>query len=225
MCFSAPASFVAGGLLTVAGALALRKNEDPAGRAFAAIPLLFGIQQLSEGFLWLALTGDDFASMKTANMFAFLFFAQVLWPAWVPWAVRRMERDSLRRRILLPLMITGFAVSAYLAAGLLWFFRPEAALVGHHIYYEFNHPVHLAKYSGIFYFIPTVLPTFFSSHRRVWILGFLTFISFVVTKLFFGQFVISVWCYFAAAMSLAVLAVFPLRRVAVKGAEALPGTA
>lgn len=213
MCFSAPASFVAGGLLTGAGALALSRNVNPSGRAFAAIPLLFGVQQIAEGFLWLALTHDGFESLKSVNMLAFLFFAQVLWPAWVPWSVRCMEHDTLRRKLLLPVVVLGFAVSAYLAGGLLWYFKPEASVVGHHILYQFHHPAFLAKYAGIFYFIPTVFPPFMSSFRRIWILGLLTLVSYVVTKLFFGQFVISVRCYFAAAMSTVVILVFPLNRM------------
>ena len=53
MCFSASASFVAGVSLTAIGVATVRKAEGPAERPFAMIPLLFGIQQLTEGVIWL----------------------------------------------------------------------------------------------------------------------------------------------------------------------------
>ena len=58
MCFSATASFVAGTSLSVIGVATLkhvkRKTEIP----FAMIPLLFGIQQLTEGVIWLTFAND-----------------------------------------------------------------------------------------------------------------------------------------------------------------------
>jgi hypothetical protein len=55
MCFSASASFIAGGALTAVGVVTLKKTENKKEIPFAAIPLLFGIQQLIEGVIWLTL--------------------------------------------------------------------------------------------------------------------------------------------------------------------------
>ena len=49
MCFSAPASFVAGIALSTVGAATIRMTSRRAEIAFAMIPLLFGVQQLTEG--------------------------------------------------------------------------------------------------------------------------------------------------------------------------------
>ena len=49
MCFSAPASFIAGTALSVIGVAALKRTESKSEIPFALIPLLFGIQQLIEG--------------------------------------------------------------------------------------------------------------------------------------------------------------------------------
>ena len=54
MCFSAPASFIAGAVLATVGVVTLRMATRPAQIAFAAIPLLFGIQQLFEGLILLS---------------------------------------------------------------------------------------------------------------------------------------------------------------------------
>ena len=57
MCFSATASFTTGLLLLALGTVTLRMAQRPIERPDAAIPLLFGVQQLSEGLVWLGLTG------------------------------------------------------------------------------------------------------------------------------------------------------------------------
>lgn len=58
MCFSAAASFIAGVSLTTIGVVTLKKARNRAEIPFASIPLLFGIQQLIEGTLWLAFRFD-----------------------------------------------------------------------------------------------------------------------------------------------------------------------
>ena len=52
MCFSATASFTAGGVLLGLGTLTLRSARRSREVSFAAIPLLFAVQQLSEGIIW-----------------------------------------------------------------------------------------------------------------------------------------------------------------------------
>jgi hypothetical protein len=52
MCFSARASFSAGAVLLGLGALTLKSVKRPRELTFAAIPLLFAIQQLSEGVIF-----------------------------------------------------------------------------------------------------------------------------------------------------------------------------
>ena len=54
MCFSATASFGASAVLGVIGVAAVAKAKTKPQRLFASIPLVFAVQQLSEGFLWLS---------------------------------------------------------------------------------------------------------------------------------------------------------------------------
>jgi hypothetical protein len=58
--------------------------------------------------------------------------------------------------------------------------------------------------NGILYFIPTVLPALFSSNKKAYLFGFLVLLSFILSKLFFPNAFISVWCYFAAGISLSI---------------------
>jgi len=205
MCFSASASFVAGGILTAAGLASIGMNRRKERALFSAIPLLFGIQQISEGFVWLALSGDGLHMGVGPPQLAFLLFAQVLWPLWAPFSIYRMEPDVRRRKWLRLTVWIGLLVSVFLLSGLLFFFHPVAVIGNHHIRYDFESWLFTAQFTGIAYFIPTVLPPFISGVRRCRLLGWLILTSFLVTKLFFDEFVISVWCYFAAIMSIVVI--------------------
>ena len=51
MCFSATASFISGTALCAIGVATLKQTKASAEIPFALIPLLFGIQQLTEGAL------------------------------------------------------------------------------------------------------------------------------------------------------------------------------
>lgn len=55
MCFSAGASFAAGTALSIVGVLTVRNSRGARELPLALIPLLFGVQQLTEGVLCLSL--------------------------------------------------------------------------------------------------------------------------------------------------------------------------
>jgi len=58
MCFSASASFIAGMSLSAIGVAALRNTEARTEQPLAMMPLLFGVQQLTEGVTWLTFSYD-----------------------------------------------------------------------------------------------------------------------------------------------------------------------
>jgi hypothetical protein len=58
VCFSASASFIAGTSLCAVGVATLKRAEAKTELPFAMIPLLFGIQQLTEGVIWLTFSHD-----------------------------------------------------------------------------------------------------------------------------------------------------------------------
>ncbi len=57
MCFSPEVDLVAGIAITAIGIDTLRQVEHPRERAIAALPLVFGLHQFSEAFVWWALEG------------------------------------------------------------------------------------------------------------------------------------------------------------------------
>jgi hypothetical protein len=203
MCFSASASFGAGIVLSVVGVASIKKVKQPSQIPFATIPLLFAMQQITEGFLWLSLTSPDFASLKEVSMYNFLFFAQVAWPIWAPFAVMMFEPKERRRKFEKVLVGVGAVVSIYLAYCLV-VYHVDARIDGAHISYEQDYPRSLGLYGSVFYFAATVAPPFFSRIRGMWMLGAAIFISYLITYLLYTDYIISVWCFFASVISIAI---------------------
>lgn len=206
MCFSANASFTAGTVLSVIGAMSVRKVKTPSQLFFASIPVIFAIQQFSEGFLWLSLTKPAFAELKTGMTYIFLFFAQVVWPFWVPFAVMKMKPNTERSIFGKILLVCGFTVSLYLGY-CLFNYSVNARVDGMHIAYDQPYPESVAFVCGILYVLATVFPPFFVGIKRMWLLGLAILISYVVTTIFYNDYLVSVWCFFASVISIAVYSV------------------
>ena len=90
MCFSAPASFIAGTALSVIGVAALRKSKTRSEIPFAIIPLLFGIQQLTEGVIWLTFSYDA-PLLKQTMTYLYSGFSHVLWVIYIPLTMGMLE--------------------------------------------------------------------------------------------------------------------------------------
>lgn len=206
MCFSASASFSAGIVLSVIGIASFKKVKAPSQIPFASIPLIFAIQQISEGFLWLALTDPAYDSMRQFSTITFLFFAQVVWPIWVPFSIFKLEKDEKRKIPAKILLLIGAVVSLCLAYCLISY-PVRGEIIGHHIVYEQDYPAELSKYGGLLYIIATITPPFFSTIKRMWTLGAAIFISYVITSVFYEDYIVSVWCFFASIISISVYAI------------------
>ena len=210
MCFSANASFIAGSALAVAGVASVSQVRKPAHLVFACLPLIFAIQQVCEGFVWLSLSHTYFSEWHNFVKYAFLIFAQIIWPFWIPLAFLSIERLPERRKIIRYFLFAGIAVSMMLAYRLI--FSPAIAQIdGCHISYRIGTTTVLQIVTGILYIAAIVVTPFFSSWKRAITLAAANVISLVVTHVFFEVYLISVWCFFAAVQS--VLVVFIMREV------------
>jgi hypothetical protein len=206
MCFSANASFSAGIVLTAIGVFSIRKAQNPSHLLFAGIPLIFAIQQLTEGIVWLTLLNPGYAVLLKIATFVFLFFAQVLWPLWVPVAILLLEKEGTRMKFQKLLVGMGALVSFYLAY-CLFRYPVRAEIVGYHITYRQDYPAALANIGAVLYVISTIAPAFFSHIKRMWMLGVTVLVSYLVTELFYEHYIVSVWCFFASVISISVLVI------------------
>ncbi len=204
MCFSASASFIAGIGLTGVGVMSLKKTSNKNQTMFASIPLIFGIQQLTEGMVWLSFSNVDIMVYREMFTYGFLFFAETLWPFWVPVSVLLIEKNPFRKKILTYITIAGSALSAYLLY-CLCLFKVEAQVCSHHIFYDLDFPKGVSIYGAIIYYLTTVLAPIISSNRKVQWFGFGVLIAYILARVFFEYSRISVWCFFAAIVSVWIL--------------------
>ena len=200
MCFSAGASFAGGVVISAIGVVTIREVHKPSQIVFACIPVFFGIQQIVEGCLWIALPDADYLNMQKIVTYFYLMMAQVLWPAIIPVSVLLMEEDKKRKGILRILLFMGLSLSVYYLYCLI-FFNVNPQIMGYHIQYNTEFPDSLAIPAFIIYLIATITPLFVSGIKRTHLLGILMFLSCLITGIFFTQFLISVWCFFAALIS------------------------
>ena len=210
MCFSATASFSAGVVLLWLGTLTLRSalfSHLRRDLPFAAIPLLFAIQQLIEGVIWLTFSYEA-PLLNSVMTHVYSFFSHVLWPVYVPVAVLLMEPAGWRRRALVAFVAAGAAVGAYLLYVLVAFpvvSRPT----GQHI--EYVSPHFFAAVTMTLYLVSTALSPLLSTHRLVKLFGVLALLSFGAAYAFYATWFISVWCFLAALLSAVIYLHFLLR--------------
>jgi hypothetical protein len=171
------------------------------------IPLLFGIQQLIEGVIWLTFRHDA-PLLKQTMTYLYSGFSHVLWPMYLPFAVGVLEVVRWRKKVLFTFELAGVSVSFYL----LYFIvtRPVVAeVVGKHIVYASPHfyliPV------MVLYLAATCVSCFFSSHGFVRLFGVLALVLFIAAYLVHVMALVSIWCFFAAVLSLLIYLHFRFR--------------
>lgn len=220
MCFSATGSFGVAAVIAGIGAVAIKQEKPPSHRMLAVVPLLFAGQQVAEGVVWLTIGRPDQAWLQSIAVALFLSFALVGWPMWVPISLFVAEKNPRRRRALAVFAWVGVTVGLY-AAVLLIRGQPTAHVARHSIAYSYKEhgpALVLALYLPG-YVLPTVVPFFISSISRAKIMGTVLVLSLLATFMIERQALTSVWCFFAAILSvLIVLSIGKDHRLIIKPA-------
>ena len=203
MCFSPEASFTGGVLIFSIDIATVKSSHKPNQLLFATIPMFFGIQQITEGFLWLSLQNPDFPNIQKLTSTIFLVMAEVLWPMIIPLSALLLEENKNKKRILKLLLTLGILLSFYYSYCLLNF-TVSPQIVDYHIQYNNDFPVAFRNLALAVYLIATIAPLFVSSIKRMHHLGILMFLSCLISALFFMQYLTSVWCFFAAFISVVI---------------------
>ena len=209
MCFSVTASFVAGTALSAVGAATIPMTSRKVEIPFAMIPLLFGVQQLTEGMIWLSFENRS-PLPNAALTFVYSLFSHVFWPIFIPFAVGLLETIPWRKKAVAACQIAGAAVGLYLLYFIVQF-PVTSRVLGKHIAYDSPH--FYAVEVMILYLVATCASSLFSSSKVIQVFGALSLIT------FFGAYAIhvatffSVWCFFAAILSFIVYYYFRQARL------------
>jgi hypothetical protein len=208
VCFSPEADLVGGVVVTAIGIDVLRHRDGRRSHiAICALPLILGIHQFVEAFVWLGLEHHVDAGLGRLAMWAYLSIAFVLLPVFVPVAVLLVEPNTRRRLRMAPFVVIGVAVAAVLLAAMVH--GPVGVrLRPYHLEYAIR-----LSHGGIvvgFYVLAVCGAWLLSGYRPLAIYGILNLIAVVViAKLTIDGFA-SVWCGYAA-MTAAALAVYMRR--------------
>ncbi|MBP9865772.1 MAG: hypothetical protein KBC91_05140 [Candidatus Omnitrophica bacterium] len=208
ICFGPVASFAASGLLTSIGALILRNVRKKRELLFAVFPALFALQQFIEGLLWLLLKAEKSQALVHALTLTYLFFAYTLWPIICPLSVYAIEYKPKRKQMLRILMALGLLTGSYLL-----FFILKNSAHASVLHCSIRYETHLAgpRWFTFIYLAVIILPYFVSSHRAILIFGIPNLLLCLVAYFFYNTAFISVWCFFAAVVSMSLY--FFLRRL------------
>lgn len=198
MCFSAEASFTGAAVIGMIGVLTMKTNNIPKNKLVALIPLLFAVQQLSEGVIWLSYSQDIPSWILSATKYIYLLFALIIWPFFIPTAFGYAETQSLRRNVLWVFAAVGFCISAiFTYYGLL---APVGVEVrGHSLSYIGGVPP-----LYIPYILTAILPFFISSMQGARWVGVLMALACTVAAYFYFETFTSVWCFSAALVSISL---------------------
>ncbi len=150
MCFSTEASFGASAIILTIGAVCINKSVGLPQRVLSCIPIVFGIQQFAEGIVWLTLSHPGLTPWDKISTYAFLIFAEVVWPLLVPLAVWLLETNNRKKKILSFFLLSGAILSCVLGITLL-VLPVQSSVSCYHIVYNIQYPQYL-KHLGIFYF-------------------------------------------------------------------------
>ena len=202
MCFSPGADAVVGGMVVVIGADALRHVREPKQILLASLPVLFGLHQLDEAFVWWGLQGRVAGSIERVSIWAYLLFAFAALPALVPLAVLAVERSPVRRRLIAALAALGIGVGVALGVAL---FRGsiDAAIDGHHIAYDVS-ALNQGRELTALYVVAACGALVACSYREIAALGVLNLVAVPVLMWLTVSGFVSLWCFWAAIVSVVI---------------------
>jgi hypothetical protein len=218
MCFSATASLVSSSVLLTTGGLVYKNSKSRENRTLTVVPLIFGVQQLIEGFLWVCLQNPDYSAFSKYFTFLFLTIAWVVWPMIIPVIFSGYTKVFLLRLFSNLLLAIGIMVAIFNAYSLVADF-PYAEIQDHHILYHWSEFRVFAGVIGYLYVAATLLPPFLTNKKPLWVLGLANTVMFLISYFFMTRYLISIWCFFAALCSMIILGivVFTRKQSLLKG--------
>ena len=199
MCISAEVNFTAAAILGAVGVATLRHTKHPREVLLASMPLLFGLHQFIEGFVWLGLDGKIGALALDNSAFLFMLYAQAILPFLMPLSVLLIERPGWRRNVIAGIVGIALLLGIYMSYGVMAF-ETKVAVEHHSIAYR-NAETESLLTGGLYIFV-TCGALVLSSYKVVRWFGILNLVGLTVVAIVKEYAFSSVWCLYAAVLSL-----------------------
>ncbi len=208
MCFSESVSLTTSAILISVGIYCIKQAlPNREYLPLACVPLVFGIQQVFEGVVWGGINSGSSSTVYFGAM-TFLFFSHWFWLFWVPFMVSCLEHHRIIRLIADFFVIVGVCYGAFLYIPLLfnsdWLFvdvvrgsiQYQARFIGDSV------PVALSR---LLYAMTVLIPLCTSSRLDIRIWGIVIALFALISRLLFYYAFVSVWCFFAALISVYII--------------------
>lgn len=200
-------------MLVALGSYTILTNKQKKLLPAACIPLFFGIQQLAEGNLWasfddgLRVRLESFANLdaNTLSAAAFLMFAFLIWPIWIPLAALLPEKDFIRKKVLQTTLIIGVIVGGMAVLSMIGN-TVTIKTYDHSIQYFLSKPLLLPlNIFLLFYGISVVAPSFIASTKGFSLFAITSLTTMLISYYFYFNAFTSTWCFFSAWLSILIV--------------------
>ena len=202
MCFSPAGDLVGGAVVAAIGVDAcLHMKGRTEYLAIASLPLVLGLHQIDETFVWWGLQGHVSQGVGHVAMWIYLVFALVVLPVFVPLLMFLLLKGQYRRRRIVPFLAIGIAVAAVLLESML-VGHPRASLGAYHLAYTIGLR-HGIVVIGL-YIVATCGPLFVTGYPSIAWFGVANLVAVVGLALLCASGFTSLWCFYAALVSAAI---------------------
>jgi hypothetical protein len=210
VCFSATADFVGSAVLGTIGVATLREVKHPRELLFAAMPCLFALHQFTEGFVWMGLDGTLPPLATRGAGAAYVLYVQGLLPFLLPLGVLLLEPTRYRQRQMLGFVTLGGMLMVYMLWGLIAY-PLNISIEQHSIVYQ--NAVTTTTVVAMLYVVATCGSLFFSGFKTLVVLAWANLIGLTVVMMVKRYAFTSIWCAYAAAVSVIIYVFFRRSRV------------
>jgi hypothetical protein len=150
--------------------------------------------------MWVSLRHPAYERWQDLAKNGFMVFATVVWPILVPLVAWLLEGKGIKRNILAGFLAIGSAIGIYFLWCLIAY-QVTPLILGQHIRYELHFPGYNKDLMTAAYVAVTIIPTLISRIRPLRWFGALLLLSLCFTAYCYKGYLISVWCFFAAILS------------------------
>ncbi|MEE9614254.1 MAG: DUF6629 family protein [Thermodesulfobacteriota bacterium] len=210
MCFSATASFATGAIVAPSGLYGLRLalNYNRKYVLITLFVLVLAAQQIIEGFVWLALHDGNYTQAVGLGKL-FLFFSHFFWPVAVPVTACAMEEDKRKRGLFFLASIGAFVFASFFYFPLLIGEGKVSVEISQRSVYYITNILYDAfvprEVPGAVYSSFVAFPLVFSSNENLRHFGWTIVVAFIPAFFIYYYAFTSVWCFFAAIVSLYIV--------------------